>query len=55
MKKLLVLVAILVYLYLLTFYCLPDTPYRFFMGRGSYGQCLYRDMLTGDVYDVLGK
>lgn len=24
--------------------CLPDTPDRFFMGRGSHGQCLYMDM-----------
>lgn len=23
--------------------CLPDTPDRFFMGRGSMGQCLYAE------------
>lgn len=31
--------------------CLPDTPDRFFMGRGTEGQCLYMDMNTRTVYE----
>lgn len=31
--------------------CLPDTEDRFFMGRGTEGQCLYMDMDTREVYE----
>lgn len=32
-------------------HCLPDTEDRFFMGRGTEGQCLYMDMETREVYE----
>lgn len=31
--------------------CLPDTEYRFFMGHGTQGQCLYMDMNSREVYE----
>jgi hypothetical protein len=32
--------------------CLPDTPDRFFMGRGSQGQCLHAEgNAVGEVYE----
>ena len=33
------------------FHCLPDAADRFFMGRGSIGQCLYLDLNTNEVYE----
>lgn len=34
-----------------SFPCLPDTEDRFFMGRGTQGQCLYMDMDSREVYE----
>lgn len=32
--------------------CSPDTPDRFFMGRGTRGQCLYAEgNAAGEVYE----
>lgn len=31
--------------------CLPDSPDRFYMGRGTANQCLYQDMNTGEIYE----
>lgn len=34
------------------FVCLPDTDNRFFMGRGTMGQCLYAEgNAVGEVWE----
>lgn len=45
-----ILAAILWAMAVLSNQCLPDTPDRFYMGRGNNGQCLYQNTNTGEVY-----
>lgn len=44
-----ILEAVLIFMALTR--CLPDTEDRFFMGRGTQGQCLYMDMNSREVYE----